>query len=174
MERDKIYQITNAKTYVFADSVLCLGGKEEKPNEAWKEKIKWYFESNHFERFESHRWRTNGVRVANIPRFTAFGFLEQVQKFSERSTIHPMFLASSSLGRGDLRSKGGSKKTIHFNGREQNVERILRTMISANQFSVYGAVADICTEVSKDTMVSVKPEAHAAHDPLETMGMVPQ
>ena len=32
---------------VFADSVLCLGGRKENPNEAWKEKIKWYFESNH-------------------------------------------------------------------------------------------------------------------------------
>ena len=40
---DKIFQITNAKTYVFADSVLCLGGIKENPNEAWKEKIKWYF-----------------------------------------------------------------------------------------------------------------------------------
>ena len=36
---DKAYQITNAKTYVFADSVLCLGGIKEIPNEAWKEKI---------------------------------------------------------------------------------------------------------------------------------------
>ena len=44
---DKIYQITNAKTYVFADSVLFLGGVKENLNEAWKVKIKWYFESDH-------------------------------------------------------------------------------------------------------------------------------
>ena len=36
---DKACQITNAKTYVFADSVLCLVGIKEIPNEAWKEKI---------------------------------------------------------------------------------------------------------------------------------------
>ena len=42
---DSIHQISNAKTYVFA--VLCLGGIKENPNEAWKEKIKWYFEKNH-------------------------------------------------------------------------------------------------------------------------------
>ena len=54
-------------------------------------------------------------------------------------------------------------KTVHFNGSEHNVELILR------QLSIYGAVADICTEVSKDTMASGKPEAHAAQDPLETM-----
>ena len=45
---DRIHQISNDKTYVFADSVLCLGGIKENPNEAWKEKIKWYFESNHW------------------------------------------------------------------------------------------------------------------------------
>ena len=36
---DKASQITNAKTSVFADSVLCLRGIKENPNEAWKEKI---------------------------------------------------------------------------------------------------------------------------------------
>ena len=43
-------------------------------------------------------------------------------------TIHPLFRASSALERGELRSKAGDKKTIHFNGSEQNVELILRTI----------------------------------------------
>ena len=34
---DRIHHISNAKTYVFADSVLCLGGIKENPNEAWKD-----------------------------------------------------------------------------------------------------------------------------------------
>ena len=80
-------------------------------------------------------------------------------------TIHPMFRASSALERGELRSKGGSKKTIHFNGSEPNVELILRAIISANQLSVYGAVADLCRELCIDTMASGKLEAH---DLLET------
>ena len=46
------------------------------------------------------------------------------------------------------------------------MELILRTVISANQLSVCGAVADLCRELSKDTMALVKLEAH---DPLETM-----
>ena len=41
--------------------------------------------------------------------------------------------------------------------------------MSANQLSICGAVEDICTEVSKDTMASGKPEVLAAQDPLETM-----
>ena len=44
---ERIHQISNAKTYVFADSILCLGGLKENPNEAWKEKMKWSFENNH-------------------------------------------------------------------------------------------------------------------------------
>ena len=83
--------------------------------------------------------------------------------------IDPMFRASRALERAELRSKARGKKTIHFNGGEQNVELILRTVMSANQLSIYGAVADICTEVSKDTKASRKPEAHAAQDPFETM-----
>ena len=51
---DRIHQISTAKTYVIADSVLCLGDFQENPNEAWKEKIKWYFNSYHFERFDSY------------------------------------------------------------------------------------------------------------------------
>ena len=49
MEREQACCVTisNAKTYVFADSVLCLGCIKENPNEAWKEKIKWYFENIH-------------------------------------------------------------------------------------------------------------------------------
>ena len=36
-------------------------------------------------------------------------------------------------------------KPTHFNGSEEkNIELILRTIFSANQLSVYGAVADLC------------------------------
>ena len=85
-------------------------------------------------------------------------------EFSDNA--HSIFCASSALERVELRSKEGSKKTNHFNGDEQNVELILRTVMSANQLSIYGAVADICTDVSKDTMASGKPEAHGAQDPF--------
>ena len=48
----------------------------------------------------------------------------------------------------------GGKKTILFNGSEQSVEFILRTVTSVNQLSIYGAVADMCREASNDTMAS--------------------
>ena len=72
---------------------------------------------------------------------------------------HPVFRATSALGRGELRSEGKGKKSIHFNGGEENIELILRTVISANQLSVYGAVADLCRELSGDSIASGKSAA---------------
>ena len=54
------------------------------------------------------------------------------------------------LGRGGFKSKGGGKKTIHYNGSEETVELILRMVISVNQLSIYGAVADLCNELDPD------------------------
>ena len=63
---------------------------------------------------------------------------------------HPIFQATSPLGRGELKSKGGGMKTIHNNGSEENVELILRTLISVNQLSIYKPVADLCSELEPD------------------------
>ena len=56
--------------------------------------------------------------------------------------------------RGELRSKGHGKKSIHINGSDENIELLLRTVISANQLSVYGAIADLCNEFFKDLRCS--------------------
>ena len=70
-----------------------------------------------------------------------------MMNFSESS--HPIFCASSAFERRDLKSKGCGKKSIHFNDSDKNIELILRTVISANQLSVYGAAADLCDELSE-------------------------
>ena len=46
-------------------------------------------------------------------------------------------------------AKEVGKKSIHFNGSDENIELLLRTVISANQLSVYGAIADLCNELSQ-------------------------
>ena len=46
--REKAYQFTNAKTYFFSDSVLCMATMGDDPIATWKSKIKWYSENNHF------------------------------------------------------------------------------------------------------------------------------
>ena len=41
--------------------------------------------------------------------------------------------------------------SIHFNGSDEPVEVILRTVISVNRLSVYGAVAEMCEELAWET-----------------------
>ena len=77
---------------------------------------------------------------------------------------HPIFRASSAFESG--RSRGGGKKSIHFNGYDENIELLLRTVISANHLSVYGAVADLCNELSEDFRA---PGKLAALDRMENM-----
>ena len=69
---------------------------------------------------------------------------------------HPIFRATSALERVELRSKEKGKKSIHFNGCEETIELILRTVISVNQLSIYGVVADLCKYLSKDSEVAGK------------------
>ena len=67
--------------------------------------------------------------------------------FAESS--HPIFRATSALERGEFKSKGKGNMSIHSNGSEENIELNLRTVISANQLSVYGAVADCAKNCPK-------------------------
>ena len=45
---DKAVQLSNAKTYVFSDSVFGMGRISENPVKAWKEEIDWLQNSLHF------------------------------------------------------------------------------------------------------------------------------
>ena len=69
-------------------------------------------------------------------------------------------------GKRRTKSKEKGKKSIHFNDSEGTIELILRTIISVNQLSIYGAgaVADLCKEWSTDSEV-------AANEDLESMGI---
>ena len=78
---------------------------------------------------------------------------------SNSSGSGPIFRASSACERGELRSKEGCKKSIHFNGSHVNIELLLRSVIYANQQSVYGAVADLCNGVSEGVGASGKLDA---------------
>ena len=58
----------------------------------------------------------------------------------------PIFRATSPLPRGQLKSKGHGKLSIHYCADWETIETIFRTIISANQLSLYGAIAEICEE----------------------------
>ena len=47
---------------------------------------------------------------------------------------------------GKLKSKGHGKLSIHFTADYSTIEIIFRIIVSANQLSLYGAVAEMCEE----------------------------
>ena len=90
---DKAIEITNAKTYVFADSVLCLGSIRDQPDEVWKNKIMWYLENRCLKDLS----RINGEPTEEptefewkmFPGFTTLGILEEIQKILTESQCEP-------------------------------------------------------------------------------------
>ena len=116
--------------------MLILGGISPEPVQGPGCEKKWY-----------------GTHV-NKPNGEWTGVAENMLvNFAESG--HPIFQSTSPLGRRELKSKGGGKKTIHYNGSEKTVELILRTVVSFNQLSVCGAVADLCNELDPDYAESV-------------------
>ena len=58
----------------------------------------------------------------------------------------PIFRATSPLSRGRLKSKGHGKLSTHYAADLETIETIFRISVSANQLSLYGAIAEICEE----------------------------
>ena len=58
----------------------------------------------------------------------------------------PIFRATTPLSRGNLKSKGHGKLSIHFTADYPTIETVFRIIVSANQLSLYGAVANMCEE----------------------------
>ena len=69
---------------------------------------------------------------------------EMLLEFAE--SRHPIFRATTPLSRGQLKSKGRGKLSIHFTADQDTVDTIFRIILSVNQLSVYGAVAATCEE----------------------------
>ena len=69
-----------------------------------------------------------------------------------RRNRHPVFRATSPLSRGQLKSKGGGKLSIHYCADVETIKTVFRTIISVNQLSLYGAVAE-CVKNMKPFMI---------------------
>ena len=59
---------------------------------------------------------------------------------------HPIFRATSPLSRGQLKSKGHGKLSMHYCADLETMKTVFRTIISVNQLTLYGAVAEIFEE----------------------------
>ena len=81
---------------------------------------------------------------------------EMLLEFAESG--HPTFRATTPLSRGQLKSKGHGKLSIHFAAHEYTIETIFRIIISVHQLSIYGAVAAIYEEFENHQDGSGEPE----------------
>ena len=60
---------------------------------------------------------------------------------------HLIFRATTPLSRGQLKSNGRGKLSIHFAADQDTIDTIYRIILSVNQLSVYGAEAAVCEEI---------------------------
>ena len=58
----------------------------------------------------------------------------------------PFFRATTPVSRGQVRSKGHGKLSFHYGADQATIETNFRIIVSANQLSLYGAVANMCEE----------------------------
>ena len=58
----------------------------------------------------------------------------------------PIFRATTPFSRGQLKSKGHGKLSIHYAADQKTIETIFRIIVSASQLILYGAVAEMCEE----------------------------
>ena len=85
-------------------------------------------------------------------------------KFGESG--HTVFRATTPLSRGTLKSKGGGKLSIHFCADGDTIETVFRTIISVNQFSIYGAVSELCEEYGICQTSTGRPVVAEQSDPF--------
>ena len=69
----------------------------------------------------------------------------------------PIFRATTPLSRGQLKSKGHGKLSIHYAADQETIETIFRILVSANQLSLYGAVTEMCEECEPFHEGTVRP-----------------
>ena len=70
----------------------------------------------------------------------------------------PIFRATTPLSRGNLKSKGHGKLSIHFAADHPTTETVFRIIVFANQLSLYGAVANMCEEFESHQDRSGQPD----------------
>ena len=70
----------------------------------------------------------------------------------------PIFRATTPLSRGQLKSKGHGKLSIHFAATQATIETVFHIIVSANQLSLYGAVAKMCEEYESRHERSGRPD----------------
>ena len=86
---DKAVQFATAKTYVFSDSVLCLGGISDEPVKACKSRIKLFLETRCLKDLDRIGGEPMEFDWENLLGFTTLGILDEIQNMMTESKSEP-------------------------------------------------------------------------------------
>ena len=101
--------------------------------------------------------KRSGILQRNSPQ-GAWDHIADAMLLEFAESGQPIFRATTPLSRGKLKSKGHGKLSIHFTADYPPIETFFRIIISANQLSIYVAVANICEEFETHQDGSGEPE----------------
>ena len=166
----------------------ALSGRHQwRTSRSRKNKTKWYLDTRYLKDSNRIDGESMEFEWKKFPGFTTLGILEEIQKLITELQCEPeqfkrriifMSMYNDILWGGTRKQiklycecyQGywacSGMKTTHFNDSGDTIELILRTVLSGNQFSVYGAVADLCKELARDPAGAGKP---ATNENLESM-----
>ena len=86
---DKGVQFATAQTYVFSNSLLCMGGISSNPVKAWKEKIDWFMNSRHYRGLDRIDGEPTEFEWKNFPGFTTLQILAEIQTMMTEIKCEP-------------------------------------------------------------------------------------
>ena len=86
---DRAVQFVAAKTYVFSDSVLCLGGISDEPVEAWESRIKCFLATRCLKDLDRIDGEPMEFEWTIFPGFTTLGIVDEIQKTMTESKCEP-------------------------------------------------------------------------------------
>ena len=82
-------RFANFKTYVFSDSVRCLGAISDETVEAWESRIKWFLETRYLKDLDRVDGEPMKFEWTIFPGFTTLGILDEIQKMMTESKCEP-------------------------------------------------------------------------------------
>ena len=110
--------------------------------------------------------RKSGILSVKIVHNGEWDRIEEQMMLTLAESGHPVFRATSPLSRGQLKSKGGVKLSIHYCADPGTIETVFRTIISVNLLGIYGAVAEMCEECDSCQNRTGRPVVEGQSDPL--------
>ena len=83
---EEVISLSHAKVYVFSDSVVCLGKRNQNPtsNSAWEEKLSWFKSSSQYRTLDTIDGEPMEFEWNIFPGFTTLKVVDEVQKFRNK------------------------------------------------------------------------------------------